>query len=129
MRLDVLTCAFFLAVIPATARPLATPKPLPPPSSPKPLLDLSGLHLFHEQQPSDPNAAAALAGSSAQWSRGRDVTGLSLGPLRAQVGADDKPRDGLQSYELQGMDLLGSAMSKYNNGQSAKLLFVWPTDK
>ena len=127
MRLDVLTCAFLLAAIPATARPLATTKPLP--SAPKPLLDLSGLKFFHQQQPSDANPTGSLAGSGAQWSRGRDVTGLSLGPLRAQVGADDKPRDGLQSYELQGMDLLGNAMSKNKTGQTAKLLFVWPTDR
>ena len=127
MRLDVLTCAFLLAAIPATARPLATTKPLPP--APKPLLDLSGLKFFHQQQPSDANPTGSLAGSGEQWSRSRDVTGLSLGPLRAQVGADDKPRNGLQSYELQGMDLLGNAMSKNNTGQTAKLLFVWPTDR
>ncbi|HWE07204.1 MAG TPA: hypothetical protein VG274_10880 [Rhizomicrobium sp.] len=127
MRLDVLTCAFLLAAIPATARPLATPKPLPP--APRPLLDLSGLKFFHEQQPSDSGTTGSPAGTGAQWSGSRDVTGLSLGPLRAQVGADDKPRDGLQSYELQGMDLLGNAMSKNNTGQTAKLLFVWPTDQ
>lgn len=127
MRLDVLTCAILLAATAATARPLATSKPLAPP--PKPLLDLSGLSLFHERQPSEPGSPQSFSGNGAQWSQGRDVTGLSLGHLRAQVGADDKPRDGLQSYELQGMDLLGNAMSKNSTGQSAKLLFVWPTDK
>jgi len=127
MRLGVLTCAVLLAATAATARPLATSKPLPPP--PKPLLDLSGLSLFHERQPSESVSPQSFSGNGGQWSQGRDVTGLSLGHLRAQVGADDKPRDGLQSYELQGMDLLGNAMSKNSTGQSAKLLFVWPTDK
>ena len=129
MRFGVLTCAFLLAATAATARPLATPKPLPIPPPPKPLLDLSGLSLFHERQPSEPGSPQSFSGNGAQWSQGRDVTGLSLGHLRAQVGADDKPRDGLQSYELQGMDLLGNAMSKNSSGQTAKLLFVWPTDK
>jgi hypothetical protein len=117
-----------IAAGPATTRPLATPKPLPPPPQ-RPLLDLSRLNIFHRLQFPGSASSGSLAGAGEQWSKAQSVTGLSLGPIRAQVGPNDDPREGLSSYGLQGMDQLGTEMMENHNGQSAKILFVWPTDK
>lgn len=127
MRSDVVLMSLLVATMPASGRPLAVPKPMPESHV---FLDLHNLHLhlFHDQNaPADASSARSVA--DANWSQEKSLSNLSVGPLRAHFGVDDNPRAGLSSYGMQGTDQLGSSLWHNVQGRSAKLLFVWPTDK
>jgi hypothetical protein len=128
MRFGIVLMSLLLAGTAAFARPRGEAKPVPQPPV---LLDLGKLHLFHLPDASDsivPSASAAEPRHE-DWSQQpqQPVSGLSMGPLHAQFGQDDNPWAHLQSYQSQ---LGGSAWEdQESKSRSAKLLFVWPTDK
>ena len=123
MRLRIVLMSLAFASTSALANPHGLLKPVPQPPV---LLDLGKLHLFH--LPEAPDPAAAAAGPKQQdWSAQRALPSLSVGALHAQFGQDDNPWAHLQSYQSQ---LGGSAWEdQQNKSHSAKLMFVWPTDK
>lgn len=116
--------ALALAATPVLARPATVLKPIP---SRHVLLDLSGIHLFHEP-------AAPVVGFKA-WdqhdgpSQPLSLPKLGVGPLHAELGVDDNPRANLSTYKMQGADQLGSSIWQAEQGKSAKLMFTWPTQK
>jgi hypothetical protein len=122
-RTHFILTAFVFAAAPVLARPATAPKPR---SASHVLLDLSGIHLFHQPAPStafsawDTHMAAAPPVS---------LSKLGAGPLHAEFGLDDNPRANLSGYQLQGVDQLGSTAWQAERGKSAKLMFTWPTDK
>lgn len=128
MRFYVVLISLVLTSQAAVGRPLVLPKPMPPN---RVLLDLSSihLHLFRPQSDADSGSSAPAAGGPKDWSNGSTLPSLAVGPLHAQFGSDDNPRANLSTYRLQGMDQLGSSVWEAEQGRSAKLLFVWPTDK
>jgi len=115
----------FCAATPVLARPVAVPKPMPP--NHHVLLDLSGLHLFHEPSAQTPGFT--------RWdehfanSNTPSLSKLGSGPLHAEFGLDDNPRANLSTYRMQGADQLGSSVWQAEQGKSAKLMFTWPTEK
>jgi hypothetical protein len=124
MRFEIVLMSLLLAGSAAVANPRGTLKPVPQPPV---LLDLGKLHLFHPPDASDSTPAAAGQPKQEDWSAQRGLPSLSLGALRAQFGQDDNPWAHLQTYQSQ---LGGSAWEdQENKSRSAKLLFVWPTDK
>ncbi len=125
MRLRVVVMSLLVASSAAVAHPRGETKA--PPQSPV-LLDLGKLHLFRPPEASDP-AEAAVQPKQQDWSASAQhaLPNLSMGPLRAHFGQDDNPWAHLQNYQSQ---LGGSAWEdQQNRSHSAKLLFVWPTDK
>lgn len=90
------------------------------------VLDLSGMHLFHQ-----PSASAGFADwhESVEPSHTPSLSKLGAGPLHAEFGLDDNPRANLSTYKLQGADQLGSSIWQAEQGKSAKLMFTWPTQK
>lgn len=122
MRLQVVLTSLFLASSAAIAHPRTPVKPAPPAPV---LLDLGKLHLFH--QPEAAEAAGAVQPKQEDWSAQRALPSLSMGALHAQFGQDDNPWAHLQNYQSQ---LGGSAWEdQQNKSHSAKLMFVWPTEK
>jgi len=126
MRLPGVLLTLLLVATAAAARPFPAPKPLQPA---RPLLNLGSFSLFREAMTAEPVASPTRGGADEKWSQGSDLPNLSLGPLRAHFGSDDNPRADLSIYRMQGMDQLGSAVLANQRGRSAKILFVWPTDK
>ena len=129
MRSDVVLICLLFAATPALGhgRPPVVPKPAPQAHL---SLDLSNLHLhlFHEPSAAHADASAATSPGTA-WSQQNSASDIAMGPLHAHFGTDDNPRANLSSYKLLGMDQLGSSIWHNQQGRSAKLLFVWPTDK
>jgi hypothetical protein len=124
MRFEIVVMSLLLASTVAVANPRGTLKPIP--QAPV-MLDLGKLHLFHPSEAPDPAAGAALQPKQQDWSAQGGLPNLSMGALRAQFGQDDNPWAHLQNYQSQ---LGGSAWEdQQNKSHSAKLLFVWPTDK
>jgi hypothetical protein len=119
----VLTAVVFAAT-PVLARPVAVPKPMRPNHV---LLDLSGVHLFH--QPSAPSTGFTAWNEHIEDSHQVSLSKLGAGPLHAEFGLDDNPRANISGYNLQGVDQLGSSMWQAERGKSAKLMFTWPTEK
>ncbi|HEY3638945.1 MAG TPA: hypothetical protein VGK90_12425 [Rhizomicrobium sp.] len=108
----------------AFAHPRSEKQPVP--QAPV-LLDLGKLHLFHAPEAPDPSNSAAAQPKQEDWSVQRPLPSLSVGTLHATFGRDDDPWANLQSYNSQ---LGGSAwQDQESRSRSAKLLFVWPTDK
>lgn len=124
-RAHFFVAAFVLAAAPVCARPVAIPKPMPPK---RVLLDLGSIHLFRPPaavpSPSDSTADLALGGRQPLT-----IPKIGVGPLHWVLGLDDDPRAGLSSYQLQGGDQLGSSVWEAERGKSAKLMFIWPTEK
>jgi hypothetical protein len=124
MRFEIVFISLVLASTTAVANPRGTLKPVPQPPV---LLDLGQLHLFHLPDASNAATAASAQAKQEDWSAQRQLPSLSSGPLRAQFGEDDNPWAHLQGYQSQ---LGGSAWEdQENKSRSAKLLFVWPTEK
>lgn len=122
MRFGVVFLSLLLAGTAAVAHPRSSLKPVPQPPV---LLDLGKLHLFRPPETSD-TATAAAAPKQEDWSA-HPLPSLSMGALHAQFGQDDNPWAHLQNYQTQ---LGGSAWEdQQNKSHSAKLMFVWPTDK
>lgn len=123
MRFEIVLMSFLLASTAAVANPRGILKPVP--QAPV-LLDLGKLHLFRPPEAADPAGTAAQP-KQQDWSAQGGIPSLSMGALRAQFGQDDNPWAHLQNYQSQ---LGGSAWEdQQNKSRSAKLLFVWPTDK
>ncbi|HLY06237.1 MAG TPA: hypothetical protein VKR31_10850 [Rhizomicrobium sp.] len=120
-RAHLFLAAMVFAAAPVLARPPAVPKPVP---SRHVLLDLNGLHLFHEPAPASTGFKAwdEHDGSSQPLS----LPKLGVGPLHAEFGVDDNPRANLSTYKMQGADQLGSSIWQAEQGKSAKLMFTWP---
>jgi hypothetical protein len=133
MRFNVVLVGVLFAATAAVGRPaLNLRQPVPqnhiPPGHV--LLDLAHLHLFHLFHPtSEASTAAPAADHTHDWSRQAGPLDLSMGPLHPKLGQDDDPVSGLSAFEAQ--DQLGSSAWKEqeNRSHSAKLMFVWPTDK
>jgi hypothetical protein len=125
MRFYIVLMSLLLAGTAAIAHPRDSVKPVPQPPM---LLDLGKLHLFHLPGTAPDSATpGAERPAHEDWSQQQQPLPLSMGPLRAQFGEDDDPWAHLHSYESQ---LGGSATEdQRNKSRSAKLLFVWPTDK
>jgi hypothetical protein len=129
MRFNVVLAALLLVTTAATGRPLRLEKGVP--QSPGPVfLDLNALHLhlFHQQDAAEsPGTAAPATTPGKDWSRQSGMAPLFTGPLRAHFGEDDNPWGNLSAYQSQ----MGSSAweDQENKSRSAKLLFVWPTDK
>jgi hypothetical protein len=124
MRFEIVLMSLLLTSTTAVAGSRGTLRPEP--QAPM-LLDLGKLHLFHPPEASDPATRTALQPRQQDWSAHPALPNLSMGALRAQFGQDDNPWGHLQSYQSQ---LGGSAWEdQENRSRSAKLLFVWPTDK
>jgi hypothetical protein len=124
MRSNIVFMSLLLATTAALANPRGVVKPVP--QAPV-LLDLGKLHLFRPPEAADPATGAAAQPKQQDWSAQRALPNLSMGALRAQFGQDDNPWEHLQNYQSQ---LGGSAWEdQQNRSHSAKLLFVWPTDK
>jgi hypothetical protein len=122
MRFKIVLISLVLASSAAVAHPRTQAKPIP--QGPV-LLDLGKLHLFHS--PGADSSAAAVEPKQEDWSAQRSLPSLSMGHLQAHFGQDDNPWANLKSYQSQ---LGGSAWEdQQNKSHSAKLLFVWPTDK
>jgi hypothetical protein len=123
-RAHVILTAVVFAATPVFGRPTAVPKPRP---ANHVLLDLNGIHLFHQ------SAAPSMGFSPWDTHMGASppvsLPKLGAGPLHAEIGLDDNPRANLSGYQLQGMDQLGSTAWQAARGKSAKLMFTWPTDK
>jgi len=126
-RTHVFLTAFVFAAAPVSARPAAVPKPRPVNPVNHVLLDLSGIHLFH--QPTTPSTAFSPWDTHISAPRPASLSTFGSGPLHAEFGLDDNPRAGLSGYQLQGVDQLGSTAWQAERGKSAKLMFTWPTDK
>jgi hypothetical protein len=129
MRFNVVLAALLLVATAATGRPLRLEKGMPQSQGPV-FLDLNSLHLhlFHQQDPADSSGpAGSAAAADKNWSQQSGLPPLSMGPLRAHFGEDDNPWGNLSAYQSQ----LGSSAweDQQNKSRSAKLLFVWPTDK
>lgn len=124
MRFQMVLVSLLLVATAAAGRPSGLPKPNLPPR----VLDLGSInfHLFHRQ---DSAAVEVPEAGADQWSQQSGTANLSMGPLHARFGRDDNPRAGLSVYKSQGMDQLGGSMWEDEAGRSAKLLFIWPTDK
>jgi len=121
MRFNIVLMSLLLASTTVVARQVSPVKPVPQPPV---LLDLSKLHFFH---PPEASETAAAQPKQQDWSAQKPLPSLSVGALHAQFGQDDNPWAHLQSYQSQ---LGGSAWEdQQNKSHSAKLLFVWPTDK
>jgi hypothetical protein len=135
MRFNIILVCFLVGATGAAARPGSIPRPALPQNHIPPghaLLDLAHLHLFHLFHQADTTApsAAETGGSPAHdWTRQTPLPDLSMGPLHPQFGQDDDPLSGLSAFEAQ--DQLGSSAWKdlQNKSHSAKLMFIWPTDK
>lgn len=124
MRFGIVFLSLVLASTAAVAHPRGSLKPVP--QAPV-LLDLGKLHLFHPPEASDTATATATQPKQQDWSVQRPLPSLSMGALHAQFGQDDNPWAHLQNYQSQ---LGGSAWEdQQNKSHSAKLMFVWPTDK
>src|SRR5437868_4799150 len=123
-RTHVFLAAFVFAAAPVSARPAAVPKPRPVNHV---LLDLSGIHLFH--QPTTPSTGFSPWDTHMSAPHPASLSALGAGPLHAEFGLDDNPRANLSGYQLQGVDQLGSTAWQAERGKSAKLMFTWPTDK
>jgi hypothetical protein len=124
MRFKIGVVCLLLIGTGAFAHPRGLVKPAP--QAPV-LLDLGKLHLFHLPGTSDPSANAAAQPKQEDWSAQRALPNLSVGALHAQFGQDDNPWAHLQNYQSQ---LGGSAWEdQQNKSHSAKLMFVWPTEK
>ncbi|HEX4079665.1 MAG TPA: hypothetical protein VHX61_12425 [Rhizomicrobium sp.] len=129
MRFNVVLAALLLVTTAVMARSLRLDKGMPPSQGPV-LLDLNSLHLhlFHQQDSAESSpATGSAAGADKDWSQQSGLPPLSMGPLRAHFGEDDNPWGNLSAYQSQ----LGSSAweDEQNKSRSAKLLFVWPTDK
>jgi hypothetical protein len=124
MRFQIVCMSLLFVGTSAIAHPRDNGKPAPQPPV---LLDLGKLHLFH--LPGAPDSAPPGTTQPAQqdWTQQQPLPSLSMGPLHAQFGEDDNPWAHLQGYESQ----LGGSVweDEQNKSRSAKLLFVWPTDK
>jgi hypothetical protein len=123
-RAHLLVTAVVVAAAPVSGRPVGAPKALSPNHV---VLDLSGVHLFH--QPSAASTGFAEWHPSAEPSQTPSLSKLGAGPLRAEFGLDDNPRANLSTYKMQGADQLGSSIWQAEQGKSAKLMFTWPTQK
>lgn len=123
-RVHLFLTALALAAIPALARPVAVPKPMP---TRHVMLDLSGVHLF--QEPTAPPTGFKVWDQHDSSSQPLSLPRLGVGPLHAQFGVDDNPRANLSSYKMQGADQLGSSIWQAEQGKSAKLMFTWPTER
>jgi hypothetical protein len=124
MRFEFVLMSLLLASTTVVARPVGTVKPVPEPPV---LLDLGKLHLFHLPDASDSATPTAAQPKQQDWSAQGGLPSLSVGALHAQFGQDDNPWAHLQNYQS---ELGGSAWEdQENRSRSAKLLFVWPTDK
>ena len=124
MRFNFVLVSLLLAGTAVAAHPRSTTKAEPQPPV---LLDLGKLHLFRPPEAADPATAAPAQPKQEEWSAQRALPNLSMGALHAQFGQDDNPWAHLQSYQTQ---LGGSAWEdQQNKSHSAKLMFVWPTDK
>lgn len=130
MRVGIVLVALLSATTAVLGHRIAIPKPMPPGPG-RVFLDLSGLHLhlFHEQDAADSGSSALPSDPATQWSQSSKFPNLAVGPLHAHFGVDDNPRANLSAYKLQGEDQLGRSMWLNEEGRSAKLLFIWPTDK
>src|SRR4029077_20969403 len=126
-RTHVILTAFVFAAAPVSARPAAVPKPRPVNPVNHVLLDLSGIHLFH--QPTTPSTDFSPLSTHMSTSPPVSLSKLGAGPLHAEFGLDDNPRANISGYEQQGVDQLGSSVWQAERGKSAKLMFTWPTDK
>jgi len=116
---------FAFAVTPVLARSVAVPKPLP---GKHVLLDLNGMHLFHE--PAAPSSTGLKPWDEHDGpSQAPSLPKLGVGPLHAEFGVDDNPRANLSTYKMQGADQLGSSIWQAEQGKSAKLMFTWPAQK
>ena len=124
MRTHLVLTVFALAASAVLARPVGVPKPRPPSHV---MLDLSGVHLFH--QPSSASTGFTAWDQHAAASQAPSLSKLGAGPLHAEFGLDDNPRANLSIYGLQGADQLGNSMWQAEQGKSAKLMFTWPTEK
>ena len=116
--------AFVCAATPALARHVAIPKPMQPNHV---LLDLSGIHLFHE--PSSASIGFTPWDEHDAPPPALSLPKIGVGPLHAEFGVDDNPRANLSTYKMQGGDQLGSSVWQAERGKSAKLMFTWPTEK
>lgn len=127
-RAGIVLTALLISTTPIIGRPIATPKPIPQRHM---LLDLSNIHLHLFRLNSDPADVGSRqsAGSGSDWAERLNLPSLSLGALHAEFGTDDNPRAHLSTYELMGEDQLGNSVWHAQAGRTAKLLFIWPTDK
>jgi hypothetical protein len=123
-RAHLFVTAVAIAAAPVFARPVGAPKPFAPNHV---VLDLSGVHLFH--QPSAPSAGFAGWHENFEPANTPSLSKLGAGPLHAEFGLDDNPRANLSPYKMQGADQLGSSIWQAEQGKSAKLMFTWPTEK
>ena len=129
MRFNVVLAILLFVTTAAAGRPLRLQNGTPQSQGPV-LLDLSSLHLhlFHQQDPVDSSGVpGSVAAADKNWSQQSSLPPFSMGPLRAHFGEDDNPWGNLSAYQSQ----LGSSAweDQENKSRSAKLLFVWPTDK
>lgn len=135
MRFNIILAGLLLTVTGAGAQPGPVPKPPIPQNravAGHTLLDLAHLHLFHlfhQADTSEPAAAQPAVDPAHDWSRQSDLPDLSMGPLHPEFGHDDNPYSALSASEMP--DQLGSSVWKdlQNKSHSAKLMFIWPTDK
>lgn len=135
MRLNVIVLSLLFAATGAIARPAAPAKPPIPQNHlayGHALLDLAHLHLFrlfHPAETSQTPEDVPPADPTSDWSRQSELPDLSMGPLHPEIGHDDNPFSGLSASEMP--DQLGSSVWKdlQNRSHSAKLMFIWPTDK
>ena len=131
MRLDIVLICTLFAASPALGHGHGIPVPKPLPQSHGHVtLDLSNLHLhlFHEPSADEANGAATTSPGEA-WSQQKSASDIAMGSLHAHFGADDNPRANLSIYQMQGADQLGNSIWHSQQGRSAKLLFVWPTQQ
>ena len=128
-RFNVVLVALLLVTTAAMGRPLRLEMGVPQNQGPV-FLNLNSLHLhlFHQQDATDSSGTAGTAPTTGtDWSKQSSLPPLFTGPLRAHFGEDDNPWGNLSGYQSQ----LGSSAweGQENRSRSAKLLFVWPTDK
>lgn len=120
-KVHLFLAAFAVAATPVLGRPVPVPKPMP---SRHVLLDLDGIHLFHE--PNAPSTGFKAWDEHDGPSQPLSLPKLGVGPLHAEFGVDDNPRANLSTYKMQGADQLGSSIWQAEQGKSAKLMFTWP---